>query len=128
MAEKIAQYKIPANAGKWVNDWMQLALAEGAAPNRMGDTDLGVKVVLDNEKVKVTEVTWKPGQQIIDNNAEYRVVRVLSGGTLLRTYSDGKTEKIVQSAGDVYVLEPSRPCASMNIGKFDITLSNVELK
>jgi hypothetical protein len=128
MAENIAQYRTPNSAGQWVNPWMQLASANAAPPNSPGDLDPIIKVVLDNTKVKVTEVTWKPGQLAIGSYAEYRVVRVLSGGTVLRTYSDGKTEKMVRSDGEVYVLEPSRPYAELNTGKSDIMLTNVELK
>jgi hypothetical protein len=133
MSENIAKYRTPNSAGQWENRWMQLASADVALPNVIssnatGDSNPAVKVVLDNEKVKVTEVTWKPGQKSIENYAEYRVVRVLSGGTLLRTYSDGKAEKMVRSAGEVYVQEPSRPYAELNIGKSDISFSNVQVK
>jgi len=128
MAETIAQYRPPNSAGQWVHGWMQLASADAAVPRATVDSDSAVKVVLDNDKVKVTEVTWKPGQQSIEDYAEYRVVRVLSGGTVLRTFSDGKAEKIVRSAGEVYVQEPSRPYADLNIGKSDLTFSNVQVK
>ena len=91
-----------------------------------------VKVLFDNEKVRVFERTYKPG----DTNEEvpsgnYRVNRTIKGGTLERTYSDGKKEKVEVKDGMVRFLEPSKGGAKYtvkNIGKTEIVNYVVVLK
>ena len=88
------------------------------------------KVLLDNAKVIVTEVTTKPGGESESRvRPAYRIVRVLSGGTQERTYADGKKETISRKTGEVYVAEPDKaPYKSRNVGKTDIVLYVVQLK
>ena len=88
------------------------------------------KVLLENDKVTVFEVSFKPGEE---NKAvpssSYRVVRAIKGGTLTRTYADGKTEKIEYKAGDVRFNEPSKQAyTAKNTGKEEVVLYVVVLK
>lgn len=89
-----------------------------------------VKVLTENEKVRVFETTFAPGAE---NKAvpttSTRVVRALSGGTLERTYADGKKEKVEYKTGEVRVNNPSAATyTAKNIGKTEIKLYVVQLK
>jgi hypothetical protein len=92
-----------------------------------------MKVLIENDRVKVWETTYKPG----DVNTEvassfYRVNRTLQGGTIERTYADGKKEKLELKAGVVRYLEPAKPGAPtytvQNIGKTDYVSYTVLMK
>lgn len=91
-----------------------------------------VKVHFDNNKVRVFERTYKPG----DTNTEvpsssYRVNRTIKGGTLERTYSDGKKQKIELKEGTVRFLEPSTGGATYtvkNVGKTEVVSFVIVLK
>ncbi len=87
-------------------------------------------VILDNAKVRVLLNTFKPGD--VNTNilsSSPRVVRALKGGTLERTYADGKKESIVWKSGDVRYLESSPVTyTNKNVGKTEIQLYLVVLK
>ena len=57
-----------------------------------------------------------------------RVVRVLKGGTVLRTYADGKTEKSEWKTGEVQIQEPGPQYTARNVGKTEVVLYVVRLK
>jgi hypothetical protein len=101
-----------------------------AAPAKAAMGEAKQTVLLENDKVKVSLVEFKPGDQ---NNAvpssTSRVVRALKGGTLTRTYADGKTENSVFKDGEVRFNEPSKVSyTAKNTGKTDIQLYIVQLK
>lgn len=86
-------------------------------------------VLAENDKVKVWELRYKPG----DTNASppasaTRVVRVLKGGEQLWTFADGKTQKNVWKAGEVRILGPGPAFTSKNVGKTEILLYTVMVK
>lgn len=87
------------------------------------------KVLHDDAKMRVTETTSKPGdvgQSIVRGT---RVVRWLQGGTVMRTYADGKTETIVRKTGEVAVGAPEKQAWSIkNVGKTTIVTYIVILK
>ena len=88
-----------------------------------------MKVLAENDKVKVWELLYKPGDTNTSPPASAtRVVRVLKGGEQLWTYADGKTEKNVYKTGEVRVLGPGPQFTSKNVGKTDILLYTVMLK
>jgi hypothetical protein len=89
------------------------------------------KVLFDNDKVRVIERTYKPG----DTNEEaptssYRVNRTIKGGTLERTYPDGKKEKFEVKTGMVRFLEPSKggKYTVKNVGNTEVVSFLVVLK
>ena len=105
------------------------AKAAPAAKTEKGKSTM--KVLIDNDKVRVFERTYKPG----DTNEEaptssYRVNRTLKGGTLERTYPDGKKEKIEVKTGTVRYLEPSKggKYTVKNIGNTEIVSFVIVLK
>jgi hypothetical protein len=87
-----------------------------------------IKIVAENAKVVATETTYAPGAESSTSRAEIRVVRALSGGTLRRTYADGKTEKVVYKTGDVRINDPGPEYTTKNIGKTEVRLYVVRLK
>lgn len=99
------------------------------AQEKAAKTAIKPNVVLENDKVRAFEVTYKPG----DENASVpssatRVVRALKGGTLQRTYADGKKETIVWKTGEVRMNTPSPAYTTKNIGNTEIHLYVVQLK
>lgn len=70
----------------------------------------------------------KPGEQGESVARPYRVIRAVRGGTLLRVYADGKTEKAEWKTGEVRALEASPAYAPKNVGKTTIILYVVAIK
>jgi mannose-6-phosphate isomerase-like protein (cupin superfamily) len=86
------------------------------------------KVWIDNDKVRVTESTFKPGEANPMQARGARVTRVLKGTTkVLRTYSDGKTETVDWKQGDV-LFSPANTTSSKNVGKSSVVIFTVTLK
>jgi type V secretory pathway adhesin AidA len=88
-----------------------------------------MKVVAENAKTRAYEVTFAPGAENASvPSSSVRVVRALAGGTLQRTYSDGKKENVVYKTGEVRINEASPAFTTKNIGKKPIRLYIVQLK
>lgn len=87
-----------------------------------------VKVVLESDKVRVTEATYKPGDESDSIARPHRVVRLLKGGTLQRTYPDGKVEKYERKTGEVREAGPDAPYKVKNVGKSDVVFYTVSFK
>ena len=87
-----------------------------------------VKVLLENDKVKVTETTFKPGDETTSVARPNRVVITQKGGTLTRVYPDGKTEKLTSKAGQVRYFDATPPYIVKNEGKSAVVLMGVALK
>src|SRR6266446_10826816 len=96
--------------------------AKGAAKATM-------KVITENAKARAYEVTFAPGAENTSVPASStRVVRALAGGTLERTYTDGKKEKVSYKTGEVRINEVSLAFTTKNIGKSEIKLYVVQVK
>ena len=87
-----------------------------------------IKVVAENARVVATETTYAPGAVSNTSRSEIRVVRALAGGTLQRTYADGKKENVVYKTGQVRINEPGPAYTATNVGKTTIKLYVVRLK
>jgi|SRR5882762_4274520 mannose-6-phosphate isomerase-like protein (cupin superfamily) len=86
-------------------------------------------VIVENSRVRVYEVTYKPGAEntgVVASSA--RVVRALKGGTLQRIYADGKKENVVWKTGEARFIEPGPAYTTKNIGKTELRLYVVQLK
>jgi hypothetical protein len=83
------------------------------------------KVVLENDKVRVLETTWKPGDQSASVARGGRVFRALKGGSLTRIYPDGKKEVVSFKDGEVRWVDATPPYALKNEGKSTIMLYTV---
>ena len=87
------------------------------------------KVLLENAKVKVYEVTYKPGAENTTVAASAnRIVRAIKGGKLDRTYADGKKESTTWKTGEVRYLESGQAYSTKNNGKTEVQLYVVQLK
>ena len=108
------------------------AMAQEKAKERKAATaepaKVPTRVLFDNDKVRVQEVTFKPGDQGPNIPRPFRIIRVLKGGTIQRIFSDGKTDNVVYKTGEVKVYEADKPFMPKNIGKSDIVFYVVALK
>ena len=75
----------------------KVEIAKAATPTTGKATN---KELIDNDKVRVYESTFQPGDVSQNRARPDRVVHYLTSGTLQRTYPDGKTEDRVFKAGD----------------------------
>jgi hypothetical protein len=85
------------------------------------------KSLLENDKVKAYEVTYKPGQGSDSRDRPARLTRAITGGTMMRTYPDGKTEKVVWKTGDTKWF-PKETFGNKNVGKTVVKLLVVQPK
>jgi len=86
------------------------------------------KVLADNDKVTVFEIRQKPGEENKPNSTRTRVIRALSGATILRTYADGKTDTKVWKTGEVEIQVPGPEYSTKNVGKTEFRIYAVVLK
>ena len=87
------------------------------------------KVLHEDDRVRVTETTTKPGERGNSIVRGFRVTRWLQGGTQERTYADGKKEKIERKTGDVFVAGPDKQAYFVtNIGTTTIVGYGVQIK
>jgi negative regulator of sigma E activity len=111
-------------SGSMVNS----AMAQGKKAEKSA-AKATIKVFAENAKARAYEVTFAPGaENTAVPSSSVRVVRALAGGTLQRTYADGKKEKIVYKTGEVKINEPSPAYTTKNIGKNPIKLYVVQVK
>jgi mannose-6-phosphate isomerase-like protein (cupin superfamily) len=75
------------------------------------------KVLLENEKVRVTENTYKPGEKNAMQKRGPRVVYVLEGGPTKVYYEDGKTEKSERKKGAATYFPGGDTKSTENVGK-----------
>ena len=101
-----------------------------AAPAAKAEKGKAVaKVLHEDDKVRVTETTFKPGDEGPSIVRGFRVIRALKNGTLERTYADGKKEKYERKAGDVIVAGPDKLAYSVkNVGKAEYMSYTVTIK
>ena len=85
-------------------------------------------ILAESDKLQVIEIRQKPGEVTTPSTSSTRVVRALKGGTMLRTYADGKTEKVEWKTGEVQIQEPGPQYTVKNVGKSEIVLYAVRLK
>jgi len=85
------------------------------------------KVLVDNDKIRVSESVFKPGEMNPLEKRGYRVTRVLKGNTTVERTIDGKTEKLEYTEGSVHVA-PAGMSSLKNIGKGAVTIYTVILK
>ena len=112
-----------------VSGWLpNAALAQGKKMEKEAKK-VAIKVIAENDKVRVTEVTFAPGaQNTTIASSSMRVVRALRGGTIERTYADGKKETITYKDGETRINMPGPQFSSVNVGKSTIKLYVVQPK
>jgi hypothetical protein len=86
------------------------------------------KVLMENETIRVTETVYPPGSSTTFQPI-YRVTRAIKGGTVVRSYPDGRKETVTWKDGEVREgkAEPA-PYTLSNTGKSDVILYSVSIK
>ena len=107
----------------------QPALAQDKAKLKEVKATNTSKVLHDDDRVRVTENTTKPGENGSNLIRGKRVVRYLQGGTQERTYADGRKEKVERKTGEVLVAGTDKEAYWIkNIGKTTIVSYVVSIK
>ena len=110
-------------SGAVENSAMAQEKAKAKAEKAAGKVTL--KEVTKNEKVRVYEAIFKPGDEAPSIERPFRVVRALRGGTLQLTYPDGKKETSRYKNGEVKIRDRAT-YAVKNIGKTTVHLYVVQ--
>jgi hypothetical protein len=87
-----------------------------------------VKMLLENDKVRVYEAYVPVGGEAANIARPYRIGRALTDATMQRVYADGRKETVEWKAGEVRELGPDPQYAPRNIGKTDFRIYVVEPK
>jgi len=85
------------------------------------------KVLLENERVRVADTRFKPGDKSEIKERPDRVRYVIKGGEFKRHYPDGKTEDYKLKAGEVVFTKKDKS-ASENVGKTEAHWIGTQLK
>jgi quercetin dioxygenase-like cupin family protein len=85
------------------------------------------KLVLENDRVRVFDVRFAPGQKAPMHSHPDHVVYVLDDATIRLTGPDGKSQDVSIKAGQALFL-PAGPHAAENVGKTGAHNLVVELK
>ena len=85
-----------------------------------------VKVLLENDKVRVTEFTFKPGD-VSRADRKARANYIIKGGKLERTSKDGKKTLVERKAGTAVWVEADSDVVK-NIGKTTFVGVSIQLK
>jgi hypothetical protein len=107
------------------------AMAQDKMAKKMEKAKAGevvLKEIAANDKLRVYEATFKPGDTGANAKRPMRAVYAIKGGTLERTYEDGKKENIVWKTGESRIISEERPYALKNVGKTVVHLLVVQPK
>lgn len=96
-----------------------------AAPQK---AEANVKVVLENDRVRVRDVTFPPGVTAMHTHKLPHVGVVIDGGTLVFRYPDGKSETAKLDRGGAGFREANVTHEPTNPGKTPVRVIEVELK
>ena len=96
-----------------------------AAPPK---AEANVKVVLENDRVRVRDVTFPPGVTGMHTHKLPHVGVVIDGGTLVFRYPDGKSETAKLDRGGAGFREANVTHEPTNPGKTPVRVIEVELK
>ena len=84
--------------------------------------------MFENEKVRIVEIRYNPGDESATVERPARVILALKGGTLMGTYADGTTDKIHFIAGGAQYFAATPAFKFKNVGKTEVHLYTVDLK
>jgi mannose-6-phosphate isomerase-like protein (cupin superfamily) len=93
-----------------------------------GQAPSSAKVVLENSRVRVRDVTFPPGPTAMHTHELAHVGIVIQGGTLVFKYPDGKSETAKLEAGSVGFRDANVTHAPVNPGTSPVRVIEVELK
>ena len=101
------------------------ALEGGQAAQK---SESGVKIVLENDRVRVRDVTFPPGVTPMHTHKLPHVGVIIQGGTLVFRSPDGKTETAKLETGGVGFRDANVSHEPNNTGKTPVRVIEVELK
>jgi mannose-6-phosphate isomerase-like protein (cupin superfamily) len=104
------------------------ASAGGVSPQARGAAASTVKIVLDNSRVRVRDVTFPPGVTGMHTHELPHVGVVIQGGTLVFKYPDGKSETMNLEVGGAGFREAHVTHEPVNPGSSPVRVIEVELK
>ena len=84
-------------------------------------------LVMENERVRVLSVKFKPGQKALMHSHPDHVIYVLKDAKLKLTFPDGKSNEVGLKAGQT-IWMPAGQHAAENTGKSEANNVVVELK
>jgi mannose-6-phosphate isomerase-like protein (cupin superfamily) len=93
-----------------------------------GQAQSSAKVVLENARVRVRDVTFPPGLTGMHTHELPHVGVVIQGGTLVFKYADGTSETAKLEAGSVGFRDANVTHAPTNPGTAPVRVIEVELK
>jgi mannose-6-phosphate isomerase-like protein (cupin superfamily) len=93
-----------------------------------GRSQSTVKIVLDNTRVRVRDVTFPPGVTGMHTHELPHVGVVIQGGTLVFKYPDGKSETMKLEVGGAGFREANVTHEPVNTGSSPVRVIEVELK
>jgi quercetin dioxygenase-like cupin family protein len=99
----------------------------GAAQDMAVTAGKNVKVLLDNEKVRVLELQMAPGEKTGMHSHGDNIVYYVTGGDAVQTMADGTTKERHTNAGEVMWSGPVTHDAQ-NTGKTPVKVVVIELK
>src|SRR5262245_42080294 len=104
------------------------ASAADVSPQARGASASTVKIVLDNPRVRVRDVTFPPGVTGMHTHELAHVGIVIQGGTLVFRYPDGKSETMKLDVGGAGCREANVTHEPFNPGSSPVRVIEVELK
>jgi mannose-6-phosphate isomerase-like protein (cupin superfamily) len=107
------------------------AFASGATESLQSTpqkAEANVKIALENDRVRVRDVTFPPGVTGMHTHKLPHVGVVIDGGTLVFRYPDGKTETAKLERGGAGFRDANVTHEPTNTGKAPVRVIEVELK
>jgi mannose-6-phosphate isomerase-like protein (cupin superfamily) len=104
------------------------ASAVDVSPQARGASASTAKIVLDNARVRVRDVTFPPGVTGMHTHELPHVGIVIQGGTLVFKYPDGKSETMNLEVGGVGFREAHVTHEPVNPGSSPVRVIEVEVK
>jgi mannose-6-phosphate isomerase-like protein (cupin superfamily) len=105
-----------------------LVLGATATAVGSGQAQSSARVVLENARVRVKDVTFPPGPTGMHTHELAHVGIVIQGGTLVFKYADGTSETAKLDAGSVGFRDANVTHAPTNPGTSPVRVIEVELK
>jgi len=103
-------------------------MAQEKAKAEMKKGAANANVLLENERVRVSDIRIKPGDKTKEmKERPDRVLYVIKGGELKRTYADGKTENVKLKAGEAVFIKKDKSVLE-NLGKTEAHWIGIQLK
>ncbi len=100
-------------------------MVEGADPAKVASNVY--KLAMENDRVRVFDVKFKPGDKAVMHGHPDHVVFVLEGGTNRLTFPDGKSRDFDLQAGQALWIDAGQH-ETVNVGKSNVRLLVLELK